>query len=108
MNCEFIRKITRRPVLDAAGRLSPDITRIIAQLKTAGKDPIKELTNCRDYLDQSIVYMTRNPDLFCKWQLYSKKKFRRGTKASLEYMRKSVCEIIAVLSVEKFNTMMKL
>ena len=102
---KFIRKITRKPVLDNDGKLRSDIVQIIQRLRAKGKDPIQEFTNCRNYLEDAIARMMRDKDLYCKWELYGKQKFTPGTRASLKYMLSGVKTILSVLAMEKFNSL---
>jgi len=95
--------MTRRPVFDETGRVCPEVLAVVNMLKKQGKDPIKELKECKYYLENSISEMERNKDIYYKWQLYSKKKFRTETKASLEYMLEGVNALIASLALEKLD-----
>ena len=102
----FVKRLTQRPVLDETGRLRADIIEIVDKIKTSGKDPITELKKCKEYLDSSLEFMNPNQRLYTARDLYSKKKFKGGTRASLRYMREELQKIIGYLVVERFESMM--
>ena len=101
----FIRKITRKPVLLETGELRRDIIQVIEKLRARNKDPIKEFSKCKTYLEMAIGDMLHNKDIYCKWELYGNRKFTPGTRASLEYMLEGVNAILAKLSLEKIDSL---
>lgn len=102
----FVKRLTQRPVLDETGRLCADIIEIVDKIEASGKDPITELKKCKDYLDSSLEYMNRNRRIYTAKDLYSKNKFKGGTRASLRYMRDELQKIISCLAVKKLESMM--
>ena len=102
---DFIRRMTRRPVLDGTGRVCPDVLEVLTSLRNEGKDPTVELTKCKDYLEETIASMYRNRHRYCKWQMNRRSAYKVGTVGSLQYMLKGVKTILSHLAVERLEKM---
>lgn len=100
---EFIRRMTRRPVLDENGQLNEEILKAIKLLRIAGKDPLDEFRDCKYYLEDALRDMARNRRHYCRWQYRNGNPFKIGTQANIEYMLDGVQKIIDILVDEKIN-----